>query len=376
LESPAGLRYQTRTGAILRIDGAIAGAFDREHDVVAVAPGAQREVTLEVELAALPTHGLPSRPGARWNWMTRTASQRPSAKLEIVDAPARIEASAPLGSMPMIAHAHLDLAWLWTFAEGRRKALRTLANALQIAERARGWVFVQSQAALYAGIEHDDPGLFHHIGEAVHDGIIEASVAAQWVETDCNIPSGETLLRQCAYGMNYIQDRFGVVPAIAWLPDTFGFANTLPQLLAHAGVRFFLTSKLEWNDTTRWPHPQFLWRGPDGSSILAAVVASYEGEPTPERASRAVTAAADRTTISCAKHATSGGGKARAAGSKRSCREPTGSRNTKASSIWNIIAGCGRRITTSRRAVSRSRQLSTKPRSLRRGASRCARRAT
>jgi alpha-mannosidase len=287
LESPAGLRYATRTGALLRLDGAIAGAFDREHDVVAVAPGPQREVTLEVELAALPTHGLPSRPGARWNWIVRTASQRPSATLEIVAAPAQIEASAPLGNIPMIAHAHLDLAWLWTFAEGRRKALRTLANALQIARRARGWVFVQSQAALYAGIEQDDPGLFHEIGEAVRDGIIDASVAAQWVETDCNIPSGETLLRQCVYGMNYIEDRFGVVPAIAWLPDTFGFANTLPQLLSHAGVRFFLTAKLEWNDATRWPHPQFLWRGPDGSSVLAASVASYEGEPTPERTSRA-----------------------------------------------------------------------------------------
>ncbi|MGH7661118.1 MAG: alpha-mannosidase [Vulcanimicrobiaceae bacterium] len=286
LESPAGLRYQTRTGAILRLDGAIAGAFDREHDVVAVAPGPQREVTLEVELAALPTHGLPSRPGARWKWMTRTAAQRPSAKLEIVDAPPISEGPAT-GDLPLIAHAHLDLAWLWTFAEGRRKALRTLANALAIASREPGYVFVQSQPALFAGVEEDDRALFARIKEAVAAGNIDVSVAAPWVETDCNIPSGETLLRQCAYGMNAMERWFGIVPSIAWLPDTFGFPNTLPQLLTHAGVRFFLTAKLEWNDTTRWPHPQFLWRGPDGSAVLGAVVASYDGRATPERIARA-----------------------------------------------------------------------------------------
>lgn len=286
LESPVGLRYQTRTGAILRLDGEIAGAFDREHDVVAVAAGEPREVVLDVELSALPTHGLPSRPGARWKWMTRTAAQRPSAKLEVVEAPPSMPAPAA-GELALIGHAHLDLAWLWTFAEGRRKALRTLANALAIAEREPGYVFSQSQPALFAGIEDDDRALFARIAQAVASGTIDVSVAAPWAETDCNIPSGETLLRQCTYGMNAIERWFGVVPSIAWLPDTFGFPNTLPQLLAHAGVRFFLTAKLEWNDTTRWPHPQFLWHGPDGSAVLGAVVASYDGRATPERIARA-----------------------------------------------------------------------------------------
>ena len=277
------MRYATRTGALLRLDGKIAGAFDREHDVVAVgASSFARNLSLEVELASLPTHGLPSGPGVRWRALQRTAAQKPSRTLDIVDAPV-LDANGARGDLPLLAHAHLDLAWLWTFAEGRRKALRTLANALGIAERAPDYVFVQSQPALYDGIKHDDPELFARIVAAVRNGNIDPSVAAPWVETDCNIPSGETLLRQLAYGMNAIEAWFGVVPSVAWLPDTFGFPNTLPQLLAHAGVHFFATAKLGWNDTTRWPHPQFVWRGPDGSSVVAAALASYEGSPTPER---------------------------------------------------------------------------------------------
>ena len=285
---PVGLRYRTRTGALLRVDGEIAGAFDREHEVVAVeASGVERTLSLEVELSALPTNGLPSGPGARWRLMQRTAAQRPARKLEVVEPPRILGGESKNAALPVIGHAHLDLAWLWTYEEGRRKALRTLANALQVASRDRTYVFAQSQPALYAGIEHDDPQLFARIRAAIAAGNVDPSVAAPWVETDCNIPSGETLLRQLAYGMDYIEERFGIVPSICWLPDSFGFPNTLPQLLAHAGVRFFLTAKLQWNDTTRWPHPQFVWCGPDDSAIIGAVIDRYEGGATPERVARA-----------------------------------------------------------------------------------------
>ena len=278
--------YRTRTGALLRVDGAVAGAFDREHAVAGLPGSASpRELTLEVELAALPTHGLPSGPGPSWWWMQRTAFEPPSHRLDVVAAPSL--ATEPHGELPLLAHAHLDLAWLWTFQEGRRKALRTFANALQLVERDADYVFIQSQPAEYAGVERDDAEFFARLATAVRAGRIDASVAAPWVETDCNIPSGETLLRQFVYGMRYAEERFGLTPSVAWLPDSFGFANTLPQLLAHAGVRFFATTKLQWNDTTRWPHPQFVWRGPDGSSIVSAVIDAYEGDATAVRAERA-----------------------------------------------------------------------------------------
>lgn len=218
--------------------------------------------------------------------MLRHASERPSQTLDLVEPPLPIRAEAR-GDLPLLAHAHLDLAWLWTFAEGRRKAQRTFANALQAARLDSSYVFIQSQPALYEDVERDDPGLFTQIVRAVASRAIDPSVGALWVESDCNIPSGESLLRQCALGTRYVQERFGIAAEIAWLPDSFGFPNSLPQLLAHAGIRFFATTKLQWNDTTRWPHPQFVWRGPDGSSVIAAVIDSYEGEPTSKRIARA-----------------------------------------------------------------------------------------
>jgi alpha-mannosidase len=287
LAAPVGLRYRTRTGALLRVDGTVAGAFDREHEVVAIPSGDRpRELSLEVELRSLSASGLPSGPGPRWSLMQRRAAQAPRRVIEIVEPP-RTATEQSRGALLLIGHAHLDLAWLWTFAEGRRKALRTLANALQVAAREPGYVFVQSQPALYAQIECDDPEFFERIRTAVGAGRIDPSVAALWVETDCNIPSGETLLRQFVYAADYVERRFGVTPAIAWLPDSFGFPNTLPQLMVHAGVRFFLTAKLQWNDTTRWPHPQFVWCGPDRSAVVGAVIDGYDGEATPERAARA-----------------------------------------------------------------------------------------
>ncbi|MBV9103823.1 MAG: alpha-mannosidase, partial [Candidatus Eremiobacteraeota bacterium] len=145
------------------------------------------------------------------------------------------------------------------------------------------YVFTQSQPQLYAWVEEDEPGLFARVRELVRNGRFDPSGAAMWVESDCNIPSGESLVRQLFYGMQYVEREFGTTPSVAWLPDSFGFANTLPTLLAHAGVGAFATTKLRWNDTTEFPHRQFVWTGPDGSSVHAAVIASYEGAAEPQR---------------------------------------------------------------------------------------------
>lgn len=109
-----------------------------------------------------------------------------------------------------------------------------------------------------------------------------------WVEPDCNLPSGESLLRQLAFGMRYAMREFGVTPTVAWLPDSFGFPNTLPTLLAHAGIGAFATTKLCWNDTTAFPYRQFVWEGPDGSRVVAAILASYEGGAEPSRVALAL----------------------------------------------------------------------------------------
>ncbi len=108
-----------------------------------------------------------------------------------------------------------------------------------------------------------------------------------WVEPDLHAPSGESVLRQFAHGIGWAREHLGVVPTVAWLPDTFGFPSTFPTLAAHAGVPYFATTKLQWNDTTRWPYPRFRWLGDDGSAVIAAVIDSYDGELTAKRVAAA-----------------------------------------------------------------------------------------
>lgn len=279
-DRPLRLRYRTRTGALLRIDGAVAGAFDGKHPScdLAALPG-DHDLALEVERRGLPVAGLPSGDGLRWRLMLARAAQAPERTLHVDErvpgAAAKSAAAAAFG------HAHLDVAWLWTHADTKRKALRTFATGLREVE-AGPFVFAQSQPQLYAWVEAAEPELFARLRARVGRGW-DAGVATMWVEPDLHAPSGESVLRQFAYGMRYTREKLGVIPSVVWLPDTFGFPNTLPMLAAHAGATAFATTKLEWNDTTRWPYPQFIWRSEDGSTLVAAVLASYDGNPTPAR---------------------------------------------------------------------------------------------
>ncbi len=284
------VRYATRTGALARIDGAIAGAFDREHHAVVLAPcERERELTLEVERFALPTNGLPSRPDIRWTLMLRRGHERPQRYVDVraFDAvPANGRATAHQ-ELPLWGHSHLDVAWLWAYSDTKRKALRTFANALDLIERDPSFVFMQSQPQLYAFVENGDATLFGRVRERVREGRFSAQPAALWVEPDCNLISGESLLRQMIFAHRYCSDRFGLEPSIAWLPDTFGFPNTLPTLLAHGGIRYFATTKLQWNDTHRFPFTRFRWIGPDGSAVVSGMLDAYEGGPDAPRVLRA-----------------------------------------------------------------------------------------
>lgn len=277
------LRYETRTGALLRLDGEVAGAFDREHDSATVDVAPQTSLLLEVEECSLPTNGLPSGPGLKWWWLNARAAQAPSLQIKTARDEDEPYNRAPSSGVPIIGHSHLDVAWLWTYAQTKHKAMRTFAIAKNLLGRFPEFIFSQSQPQLYAFVEETDPAFFQEIGALVQAGRFDASIAALWVEPDCNIPSGESLLRQMLHAHIYCTQRFGVTPAVAWLPDTFGFANTLPTLLDHAGIKYFATTKLRWNDTTQFPYPQFIWRGPDGSDVISALLASYDGGLSAQR---------------------------------------------------------------------------------------------
>jgi len=167
-----------------------------------------------------------------------------------------------------VGHAHIDSAWLWPVRETRRKCARTFSTALRLMEDHPDFVFVCSQAQQHAFVEEDHPALFEALREKARTLQFEP-VGSMWVEPDTNLPSGESLVRQLVHGKRYFLDRYGVETADCWLPDAFGFSGNLPQILAAAGVRYFLTQKLSWNEVDRFPHHTFWWEGIDGTTVLA-----------------------------------------------------------------------------------------------------------
>ena len=284
---PSTIGYETHTGALLRINGSAQGAFDREHPTMVCDLPRDAQLSFEVELCALPTNGLPSGPGLRWWLMNLFASQRPARVATIAPANGSAESTDDDATYPLIGHSHLDVAWLWTYGEARRKAMRTFAIAVNLLDRFSQFRFAQSQPQLYEFVLEEDPDLFDRVRALAAEKRFDASVAALWVESDCNIPSGESLLRQMLFAHRFCVEHFGEAPEVAWLPDSFGFANTLPTLLSHAGIGYFVTTKLQWNDTTRFPYAQFRWRGPDGSDVISALIDSYDGGLNAWRMSRA-----------------------------------------------------------------------------------------
>jgi alpha-mannosidase len=174
----------------------------------------------------------------------------------------------PEGAVWLTGHAHIDLAWLWPLEETHRKGRRTFQNVVSLMKRYPELRFNQSSAQLYAWIEESDPELFDKIRERVRDGAWDI-VGGMWVEPDGNLPAGESWARQLLFGQRYFESRFGRRAKVAWLPDSFGFAGNLPQLFKSAGLPFFFTHKLTWNERNPFPYDLYWWQGIDGSRVLA-----------------------------------------------------------------------------------------------------------
>ena len=169
-----------------------------------------------------------------------------------------------------VGHAHIDTAWLWRVRETKRKCVRTFSTAQRLLETYPDFRFLCSQAQQYAWLEQSSPETFEQISGYVEEGRWEPG-GAMWVEPDCNVPSGESLVRQILYGTRYWLKRFGARGAqrYVYLPDSFGFSAALPQIMRSAGLDTFITNKLSWNETNEFPHVSFRWRGIDGSEVLA-----------------------------------------------------------------------------------------------------------
>jgi len=168
----------------------------------------------------------------------------------------------------LLGNSHIDLAWRWTRDETYTVCYETFKNALNLMEKYPEFAFCQSTAQMYEWIEAKHPELFRKIKEKIKERRWEI-VGGTWVEFDSNIPSGESLVRQFLYGKRYFKEKFGVDVEICWLPDTFGFCWTLPQIIVKSGMKYFLTQKLRWNDMTRFIWNIFRWKGQGDFEVLA-----------------------------------------------------------------------------------------------------------
>jgi alpha-mannosidase len=167
----------------------------------------------------------------------------------------------------ILGNAHIDVAWLWAIAETKNAMQRTFTSALNLQKHYPELIFNQSTAVSYQWMEQENPELFAQIQAAVAANKWEL-IGGMWVEPDGNLPSGESLIRQILYGQEYFRKKFNREVKIAWLPDTFGFHWQMPQILLKSGFETFVTQKLMWNDTNKFPHQVFWWEGVDGSRIF------------------------------------------------------------------------------------------------------------
>ncbi|MCX6367760.1 MAG: glycosyl hydrolase-related protein [Armatimonadetes bacterium] len=175
----------------------------------------------------------------------------------------------------LLGHSHIDLAYLWAIPNTKQKVGRTFATALRLMQEFPEFVFTQSQPQLYAWCKALYPELYTQIKARVAEGRWEPT-GGMWVEADCNLASGESLIRQVLFGNRFFEQEFGVTTKILWLPDVFGYSASLPQLMKSCGLEYFLTSKIAWSDTNRMPHDTFRWRGIDGTEVVTQFLTAPE----------------------------------------------------------------------------------------------------
>ncbi len=176
------------------------------------------------------------------------------------------EPSAPRAGL--VGHSHMDTAWMWTIEETARKCARTYSSVLNLMEQYPEFTFIQSTPFHAELMRRHYPGIFAGINARVAEGRWEPN-GGMWIECDCNLTGGESMVRQFLKGIGYTREHFGYTPDTFWLPDTFGYSAAIPQIMRGCGLSYFLTTKLTWNETNTFPHDTFRWRGLDGSEVLA-----------------------------------------------------------------------------------------------------------
>lgn len=205
---------------------------------------------------------------ATWKLANGQTENEARAAREILRPVLAKRGGDPCLNITAVGHAHIDLAWLWPLRETKRKGARTFATALANMDLYPEYVFGASQPQLFQWMKDEYPDLYARVKKRAAEGRFEVQ-GAMWVEADTNVSGGEALVRQVLLGKRFFQQEFGVNIDYLWLPDVFGYSAALPQILKKAGVDYFMTQKMSWNQVNTFPHHSFHWQGLDGSTVLA-----------------------------------------------------------------------------------------------------------
>ncbi|RCX17839.1 alpha-mannosidase [Anaerobacterium chartisolvens] len=174
-----------------------------------------------------------------------------------------------------VGHTHIDVAWRWTVSQSKQKSARSFSSALELMKRYPEFVFMSSQPQLYEFVKEGYPEIYKNIVQRVKEGKWEAE-GSMWLEADCNLTSGESLVRQILFGTRFFEKEFGVKSKVLWMPDVFGYSAALPQIMKKSGIEYFMTTKLSWNEYNKFPYDTFMWKGLDGSEVLSYLVTTSE----------------------------------------------------------------------------------------------------
>ena len=178
-----------------------------------------------------------------------------------------------------IGHTHIDVAWLWTIDQVRQKSCRSFATVLKLMDEYPNYHFMSSQPKLYSFVKERHPEVYEKIRQRVKEGRWEPE-GGMWVEADCNLTSGESLVRQFLFGKRFFKEEFGVDNKILWLPDVFGYSAAMPQILKKCGIDYFMTTKLAWNEFNKVPYDTMNWEGIDGSKVFTHMITTLGvGQP-------------------------------------------------------------------------------------------------
>jgi alpha-mannosidase len=245
---------------------------------LAILRGDVWELVQDLEVLSQLMYELPTDEPRRWEILR--AIERALDTLSLDDVPGTAAGArgrlAPALAEPAHAsahlvsaagHAHIDSAWLWPQRETVRKVARTASNVAALMDDHPEFIFVMSQAQQLAWIKEHRPEVFARVTEKVKAGQF-VPVGGMWVEADTNMPGGEAMARQFVHGKRFFLEEFGIETEEVWLPDSFGYSGALPQLIKLSGSRWFLTQKISWSQTNKFPHHTFDWEGIDGTRVF------------------------------------------------------------------------------------------------------------